>query len=278
MTLNKHTMNVSYGVFHEKPMRLQTDGTGNAYLAAMFMANDTLGTIPLSYAVSGNLVLSKYQSSSGNVQWAKTGGLCVFFELATNFKGTSYLAFSGSFSPHYFGDSTFSQSFPSPQGDVTVVGLDSFGTISCGYALGGSAGDDEIGVMIDKDGFGYVYGDFMDSIKIGNTVLQSGTLTSEAYFAARFSCPGLVTAQVFTIGNASAAPQLYPNPAGGQLFITKEADYRSFAIYNMFGQKVLDGALRPGLTTTDVDMLPAGVYIVIFHGDSGEANSKFVKM
>lgn len=80
--------------------------------------------------------------------------------------------------------------------------------------------------------------------------------------------------------NTSFSFGLYPNPATKYLAIThaellnRELHY---ALYNMVGQKILEGKLSSGETNIDISPLPNGVYLINVSNGSRTFSNKFIK-
>jgi uncharacterized repeat protein (TIGR01451 family) len=69
---------------------------------------------------------------------------------------------------------------------------------------------------------------------------------------------------------AKAATDLYPNPATDQLTLKTDAStYHSFTIINTLGEVVYQHAITANTTQISTGTLPAGVYNIPRHGDSG---------
>ena len=73
-------------------------------------------------------------------------------------------------------------------------------------------------------------------------------------------------------------PLLYPNPAADELFITvANGTYTSFIVANSIGQKILLQDIKDTTTKVTLDMIPAGLYHIIFKGEAGATAQRFVK-
>ena len=270
---------LSPGIYDRRVYQIGSDGAGNTYIAGYYSEDDTLGNIPIHYTPTawGMAFVAKYESTTGNVIWAKTGGAGVsidqyIYSFATNLSGNSYLLFP-SYPSSSFGDSVFISTSDS-SAPITIVELDSSGNVQCGCVLGGFTGDDLCGIGIDNTGYAYVCGDFRDSCKFGDSVIHGSII--EEYFVAKFAC------SVGTEDPLQIHPNLkqvcfltlYPNPANTTLNITSSNIITDIVITNLLGQTVFVYLFNTEKVQINVADLPTGVYIIRINGS---AVRKFVK-
>lgn len=91
---------------------------------------------------------------------------------------------------------------------------------------------------------------------------------------------GMHATGIAATSNASKVA-IYPNPANGELTISIDnGTYSSAVITNLLGQEVISQTLPLVATQTKVNVsrLPAGMYYIIFRGESGVKVLKFEKM
>lgn len=68
---------------------------------------------------------------------------------------------------------------------------------------------------------------------------------------------------------------LYPNPASNVLYIQTAQKIKEASIFDFIGKKIADISLQDG--STDISLLPNGIYFVKVHTDTGYGVAKFVK-
>ena len=86
-----------------------------------------------------------------------------------------------------------------------------------------------------------------------------------------------------SIDEVSLVPQIsmtvYPNPTD-QIFNIKLSDYLengTYGIYNLQGQKVINGFVESNNTQLDISNLPAGVYVVAVTDGKQVLKQNFIK-
>jgi hypothetical protein len=169
---------------------IRTDGAGNAYVAASYLENDTIGSIPIIYSGSRGVFVAKYKSVDGSIAWAKTGGTTYgsrVFGFAANKSGNSTIVLAADYTGvGTFGTSSFTV-IPGPYSwNVIIVKLDSSGNVTCGTMEGGAIGDDGCSIAIDDQGSCFLNGDFYGACPFGiDTTLVT---TGEKYFIAKLTC------------------------------------------------------------------------------------------
>ena len=73
--------------------------------------------------------------------------------------------------------------------------------------------------------------------------------------------------------------KVYPNPANSILTIdaAQTTGFSTYAVYDVTGKKLLDGAVNTSLTAINVASLSTGSYIVKLTGNKGQASKMFIK-
>ena len=72
---------------------------------------------------------------------------------------------------------------------------------------------------------------------------------------------------------------LFPNPSPGALYVTTQADQSlPVQIFDMFGKLLIQDKVNPGVTTFQLQEIPAGCYIVKIQEKSKMTTFKWVKL
>lgn len=70
---------------------------------------------------------------------------------------------------------------------------------------------------------------------------------------------------------------LYPTQVNLHFFIQSDKPLKSYAIYNMLGQKVAQGPLHSGENNIEVSPLSSGIYLVKIRGEKNTVTKKIIK-
>lgn len=70
---------------------------------------------------------------------------------------------------------------------------------------------------------------------------------------------------------------IFPNPANDQITVKTKLDNFSVAVYNVYGEKVLQRVFWGNIQTIDISNLASGVYILRIDGEFEDENHKFYK-
>ena len=172
-------------------------------------------------------------------------------------------------------------------GNIHAIGIKTDGTLwqwgSYGWWFGGILiPNSSIPVQVGTDtdwkkvtaGLAFSY-----AIKENNTLyawgnnslyLGNGSITS-------YTSPTLVPcSQLSTVSFYEKGLVFYPNPVKDELNINDVTDIQSFKIFNVLGQKILQGEVREN--KIDLSQLNNGVYIGLFYKTNGQViTCKFIK-
>lgn len=208
-----------------------TDPTGNIYITGYFGGDSiTFGAFTLYNKASGaNMFLVKYDPS-GNVLWAKSGGLqnlCEASAVATDVDGSVYITGYHSTSFCNFDNDTLRNNGLS---NAFVVKYNPSGSVMWARSIGGSSQD--YGASIKADGTGNIY--ITGYFKSPEVIIGPDTIHSSVYystFLSKFTTTGtpLWTRQ----SNAT----VYAIPSGvctdntGNIYITGSFSGSTFVVF-----------------------------------------------
>ncbi len=168
----------------ERGYDVTVDGSGNAYVAGVFLVSITFGTTTLTSQGNWDVYVVKLDGN-GDWQWVVSSGSSSTegaWGIAVDAKGDPYI--TGVFE----GSITFGESTLTTQGgrDVFVAKLDVDGNWLWAIGAGGVDWDEGYALTVDSSGFIYATGYFDGSALFGET-----TLTTQGdfdVFIAKLSC------------------------------------------------------------------------------------------
>lgn len=161
--------------------------------------------------------------------------------------------------------------FAGKAGNITVENV-YFDTESSGFsnAVGAPQGND-LGI-IGKTTAEMTTPEFATTLNTGQTPapwLQDDA-TNEAY-------PYLDNGTMAVDQVESLSLTLYPTQVNHRFFIQSDKPLKSYAIYNLLGQKVAQGPLHSGENNIEVSPLSSGIYLVKIQGERNTVTKKFSK-
>lgn len=168
---------------------VKVDASGNLYLTGSFLGTVAVGTTNLTSSGSSDVLVAKYNSTSGEVIWAKNfGGSDDDSGLAITYNATGDIYVSGAF----FGAITFSTiNLISAGGlDGFITKLNSSGEVVWAKQIAGPIWESASALAVDLNGNCYVSGYFTQTATLGtNSIVSAG---NEDVYLAKYSSNGEV--------------------------------------------------------------------------------------
>ena len=115
-----------------------------------------------------------------------------------------------------------------------------------------------------------------DEFTLESGVERFGYGKVDAYHAVMLA---LQTVGVEQISFTETRISLFPNPSTGALYITTQAEEMlPIQIFDMFGKRVMQSEVNPGVTLLQLNELPSGCYIIKIQEKNKINALKWVKL
>jgi len=169
---------------------IKVDASGNLYLTGKFFGTVTVGATTLVSTDGGDILVAKYNSTTGNVIWAKGfGGSDDDSGIAIAYNSSGDVYVSGSF----FGTASFETINLISDGglDAFLAKLNSAGDVVWAKQISGSNWENVYSLAIDANSNCYISGYISGTTTLGTTTINSAG--NEDIFLAKFNAAGGVS-------------------------------------------------------------------------------------